>query len=307
MPALSRTRILFHQRNLIGRIALGQKWGCLVILMLVLALSIGGTPPKDAMTLAAACEAGLPDSCADLAQMYDKGEGVRQDRKRAAALYANACDRGLMAACYNAGSILFDMGEKKSAARIFAMFCDRNNKDACYQLGYMYQNGDGLSVNYPVARKLYAENCARKDAASCNNLGVMYQNGEDVAVSPTKAVAYYRLACDLKEPIACVNMGLSHLDAYGVEKNRAKARAYFVRACTMGHQPGCDNRDILDRPPVRYAASGYDTGGSGGGRNDYPDDFELRGGYSAPPPPPPPPVTPIGGWGGLYGCFGQVC
>jgi TPR repeat protein len=52
-----------------------------------------------ARLLPAACDGGKAQECADLASMYSRGEGVPQDKPKAAELYRKACELGLTTAC----------------------------------------------------------------------------------------------------------------------------------------------------------------------------------------------------------------
>jgi uncharacterized protein len=46
-----------------------------------------------------ACDMGAMRDCARLAEMYERGLGVREDAKRAVRLYARACEAGRTDAC----------------------------------------------------------------------------------------------------------------------------------------------------------------------------------------------------------------
>jgi hypothetical protein len=55
---------------------------------------------KEAATLAdRACNAGVANACALLAELYDAGEGVAHDEPMASMLYRKACDGGDVDAC----------------------------------------------------------------------------------------------------------------------------------------------------------------------------------------------------------------
>lgn len=56
------------------------------------------------------CESKEGEGCSNLASMYDKGEGVKQDKARAMNLFQKACDNGEMAICILLGIIYEDMG-----------------------------------------------------------------------------------------------------------------------------------------------------------------------------------------------------
>lgn len=56
------------------------------------------------------CESKEGEGCSNLASMYDKGKGVKQDKARAMNLFQKACNNGEMAICILLGIIYEDMG-----------------------------------------------------------------------------------------------------------------------------------------------------------------------------------------------------
>ncbi len=55
--------------------------------------------PRDLVTHARACDAGLMSGCVALARAYQQGDGVAQNPQRAYDLYETACDWGNLDAC----------------------------------------------------------------------------------------------------------------------------------------------------------------------------------------------------------------
>ena len=129
-----------------------------------------------------ACELNNEFGCANLANLYYQGQGVKQDFAKAFKLYKKACDLNYMVACHNAG--------------------------------FMYNEGQGVGQDFVNAKKYYEKACDANDAMACNNLGVLYVEGRGVKQNKSTAKKYYGKACDLGFQIGCYNYIV--LDEQGV-------------------------------------------------------------------------------------------
>lgn len=76
-----------------------------------------------------ACALGNPLSCFSLGAMYEQGQGVKQDKAKAASLYKKSCEHGHARACSDFGfMLLHDEGVKKDgarSARFYNKACDK--------------------------------------------------------------------------------------------------------------------------------------------------------------------------------------
>ena len=120
-----------------------------------------------------ACELNDKFGCANLANLYYQGQGVKQNFAKAFKLYKKACDLNYMVACHNAG--------------------------------FMYNEGQGVGQDFVNAKKYYEKACDANDAMACNNLGVLYVEGRGVKQNKSTAKKYYGKACDLGFQIGCYN------------------------------------------------------------------------------------------------------
>ena len=111
-------------------------------------------------------------NCEIAGLMYDKGNGVTQDKFKAFELYQKACD---------------------------------GNPNSCSNLAILYDEGQGVRQDKFKAIELYQKACNGKNAIGCNNLGVMYERGEGVRQDKSKALSFYGKACDLKNELGCEN------------------------------------------------------------------------------------------------------
>lgn len=119
------------------------------------------------------CEGGNDGSCSNLGYLYEHGQGVTQDYKRAAQFYQKACDDGAAFGCSN--------------------------------LANLYTNGQGVAQEYERAAQLYKKACDGSAAVGCSNLGYLYEHGQGVAQDYNHAAQFYQKACDGGYASACAD------------------------------------------------------------------------------------------------------
>ncbi len=74
--------------------------------------------------------------------------------------------------------------------------CDDGNATACSNLGFMYQNGEGVTRDLARAASLYQQACDGGNTLACYNLGMFYEHGEGVPQNSARAASFYQHACD---------------------------------------------------------------------------------------------------------------
>jgi TPR repeat protein len=80
------------------------------------------------------CESGQAGACSALAWLVDEGRGVAKDAERAAALYAKACDAGMMEACTMAAVRQAGKGDLAGARTLLERACRGGQTQACSML-----------------------------------------------------------------------------------------------------------------------------------------------------------------------------
>jgi hypothetical protein len=136
--------------------------------------------------------------------MYDRGEGVAEDLRKAGQLYTKACAEGSAAGCENI-KVLYNLG-KEVAFESHTMECNNGNSDACIYLGLMKRFGNKITFNktkIPEALELYTNACEKDEASGCYFLGVMYENGNGVKKDLTHSSELFKKSCRLGYQNAC--------------------------------------------------------------------------------------------------------
>lgn len=111
----------------------------------------------------------------NLAMMYSKGHGVRQDFEAAAGWFKRAALQG--------------------------------NAESQFSLGYLYYNGDGVEQDFKAAAKWYQEAAAQGHSAARNSLALMYLCGEGVSKNSEITWRLTFEAAQQGDAIAQANLG----------------------------------------------------------------------------------------------------
>jgi TPR repeat protein len=85
------------------------------------------------------------------------------------------------------------------------------------------------------------------NADAQSNVGWMYNNGEGVTQNYKEAVKWYRLAAELGNAYAQINLGTMYAYGQGVMQNNVYAHMWFNIAASNGNVTALKNRNILTR------------------------------------------------------------
>ncbi len=171
--------------------------------------------------------------------MYEKGNGVVQDKSKAKEFYTEACDGGIVESCHKLGLIYIrenDIGKNK-AKELFEKACNGGIIGSCHNLGFMYFEGKGVKKDINKAKNMYEKACDGGMVESCHKLGFMYYTGKNM----NKAKIFFIKACDGGIPSSCHNLGLMYYKGQGIRKDVNKAKIFFKKSCDGGISDGCHN------------------------------------------------------------------
>jgi TPR repeat protein len=213
-----------------------------------------------------------------LARCYFFGRGVALDQGRAYALWCEAAEEGVVAACYCAGMCLYvGVGcevDHVAAVRFFRAAARRALPGAMFLLGQCYMFGKGVTQDESVGMAWYRRaseqgsrdadfelgECAAHgitmaadmgEAARCwrraarlghgrayVKLGHCYRWGEGVAFSPVRAVICYRRGMTHGEVGAAVWLGECAERGEGLPHDALAAVNFYRNAATRGNAHG---------------------------------------------------------------------
>jgi len=120
-----------------------------------------------------AVELGDVDAMIFLGEMYQKGVGVKLDKKKAERLFRMAADRGNATAQSNVAVLLDSEQKFEEAFRYYALAADQGYTDAEYCLGLCYKAGEGTEVDLDKARYWFERGAAKGDKEAIENLATL--------------------------------------------------------------------------------------------------------------------------------------
>lgn len=205
--------------------------------------------PEDIDALTEKAKAGDIIAQFELGVIYDFGQGVKQNNKKALKWYRKAAVQGNLSAQFNLGTMYKNgQGVTQSyikAAKWYQKAVEQEDSDAQCNLGVMYQLGDGVEQSDSKAVDLYLKAAEQGHADGQCNLGWMYKNGRGVEQCYSTAVKWYREAIKQGLPRAECNMGVMYITGQGVEKNKHMAVKCFRNAYKGGDAQGTINLGLL--------------------------------------------------------------
>ena len=149
----------------------------------------------------------------NLGVSYAKGQGVKQDYKKAVYWYEKAAEQGYVVA--------------------------QND------LGFCYGTGRGVKQDYVQAAYWYKKAAEQGNAMAQSNLGLFYANGLGVVQYYEKAVYWYSKAAKQGQAQAQNNLGFCYEHGLGVTKNLAKAKKWYKKAAKKGNDTAKNNLKII--------------------------------------------------------------
>lgn len=148
------------------------------------------------------CDAGDPQLCVTVGEMYAEGKGFARDPVKALELYHRACDKN-------------------------------DKTSGCFEAARLLERGRGIPRDATRAAALYERSCDA-NGFGCPELAGLLQRGEGVAKDPARAFALYERSCANRDPDACYQLGLAYRDGIGVARDPAAARKRFLETCRSG-------------------------------------------------------------------------
>jgi len=182
------------------------------------------------------------------AEMYQKGKSYYDVKDYAEALYwyRKAAEQGYAIAQRDLGwmyqngyGVTKDYAE---AVKWYRKSADQGNASGQRNLGYMYSKGYGVEQDYSQAVKWYRKAAEQDYASAQRDLGYMYSSGYGVKQDYVQAVKWYRKAADQGSSVGQRDLGYMYLNGYGVKQDYAEAAKWYRKSAEQGNALG--QRDL---------------------------------------------------------------
>ena len=166
----------------------------------------------------------------NLAYLYDNGEGVKLDKKKAAQLWRMAADRGDVHAQRNVALSFFEAGQFAEAVRFYKRAAEQGFFAAQYDLAVCFEQGKGTEVNLAEAERWYRKGVDRGEAPSQNNLaGLFSREGRH-----RETFELVKLSAQQGYSVAEMNLGLCYEYGSGTSRSPEEARRWYASAAAKG-------------------------------------------------------------------------
>ncbi|WP_297193748.1 tetratricopeptide repeat protein [uncultured Campylobacter sp.] len=154
------------------------------------------------------------------------------------------------------------------ALPLLEFLCEQSSSaKSCFLLGYMYENGEGVSYSQDTAQRYYELSCDKKLSNACFNLALILESKDDIKNSRLNlykacslehlnackglgmiydeekdgelALEFYKRACDLQDANSCLRMGFLYRNGDIVKQNTHLAQKAYTKACDLKDAKSC--------------------------------------------------------------------
>jgi TPR repeat protein len=172
-----------------------------------------------------------------LAALYERGQGVPRDPRRAFQWYQKAAASGLPEALHDLGVKYYGgSGVERNvteAARLWKQAAEKGLTPAKTKLGFLYYRGEGIERDPQKAVQWYSQAATAGDPEAQYNLGLMYARGDAVARNYATAAEWMGKSADAGYARAQTDYALLYLSGQGVKQDTAIAEQYLRRAAAQ--------------------------------------------------------------------------
>jgi TPR repeat protein len=124
---------------------------------------------------------------------------------------------------------------------------EQGNAAAQNNLGWMYQNGQGVTRDYAQAADWYRKAATQGNAIAQSHLGWMYYSGKGVTQDYAQAAEWHRKAAEQGDANAQDILGMMYQNGQGVDKDLVQAKAWYQKAAAQGNEDAKKNLSQLNQ------------------------------------------------------------
>ncbi len=176
-----------------------------------------------------AAEQGYGLSEMNLAQMYEKGIGVKQDFTEAKKWYRKVVERGGGEALFRLASLSEKTGDYPEALKLYRRGVRQDDYRSMVALGEMLEQGRGVTKDVAQAVQLY-ERAADRSKWAQFKLGILYSQGQGVPKNEAKALQWWQKSADGGNGKAQNNLGFMYDRGIAVQRDYRKALDWYLLA-----------------------------------------------------------------------------
>jgi len=155
-----------------------------------------------------------------LSSLFVRADGSPQDGARA----------------FDEGVRIYQSGNHGGAIKYMEKAFQLGDLRAATQIGFQYETGDGVPLDYKIAAQWYLKAAQAGEAQAMKNLGNFYEEGRGVPEDWVSAAGWYKKAADRGNADGEYEMGEAYQFGVGVPLSRQKAMQWYQLAAQHGVQ-----------------------------------------------------------------------
>jgi TPR repeat protein len=154
---------------------------------------------------------------------------------------SDALSRMWLARVYSRGRMTFEPDEPRARAIAGEVIADvrrlasRGDVEAIFLMGTAYDEGLGVSVDFPEALRWYRRAADQGHVLGAHNVGNVYRDGRGVEVDHDRAAMWWLRAARAGDVIPALRLGEAYEAGRGVPLNLDRARLWYGRAAAAGN------------------------------------------------------------------------
>lgn len=186
-----------------------------------------------------AAEQGDEISQYDVGRCYEYGDGVEKNEFEAVKWYRKAAEQGYIEAQYALG-LCYDYGmeveDRTEAVKWYRKAAEQGNAEAQFSLGQCYFYGNGVNKNKFEAVEWYQKAAEQGEAHAQFYLGFCYDSGDGIKEDKVEAAKWYQKAAEQGIAKAQYNLALHYYYGVGVSENKKNAKYWLECAADQGDE-----------------------------------------------------------------------
>ena len=186
--------------------------------------------------------------------MYENGDGVPKDDKKAVYWWTKSAEQGSMLAQYYLGELNYTLENYQQAIYWFEKSAEQGDSDSQFNLGAIYYDGEIVPKDYKEAKYWLTKSAKQGHIYAQYSLGLMYHNGSGVPKNYKQAVYWYRKSAEHGVPDAQNNLGVMYEYGYGVQVNHILAYMWY-NISTYNNDDNDDETSKENREKMEYRLS----------------------------------------------------
>ncbi|MBP9877999.1 MAG: SEL1-like repeat protein [Alphaproteobacteria bacterium] len=175
-----------------------------------------------------------PSIYMDLAEIYFKGDCVKQDQKKGMLYLKKAVDLEHVDAYVMFAQILRSKGVLTEAHRYYLLAAERGDREAQSEIGFIYANGVGIPRDLEKALIWIRKSAQQGYAPAQHNLGELYEGDRGIPADLVEARKWYLSAAEQNFAPSMACLAVCFYQGKGGSVDQAEALKYYKLVCEYG-------------------------------------------------------------------------